>query len=566
MKKLGMLVLFITSLTLEAQNLDSLYNMFVNIRSGSSSAILQNRTESGMIENDKCAFGLVNRIIANYDQFSPEQKKVLQKILARPETDTSIVSPSGLFRIHFNKSDYPDYVPNDIRTNLTSEQLSNYKKIYLDSLAIAADSSFNYEVNILNYPAPPSDGYEGGDGKYDIYIQALTSNTYGYTQGETPITDSTFTSYMVIDNDFANYYTTRIYAARVTIAHEFHHAIQMGNYILRFSDQFYYELTSVSMEEFVFDNVNDYYNDLRTFMKYPQRSFAANDGYDLAIWNLFLRSEFDVNIIKRTWEFMGEHDRALISVADAIAERGSSFKNEFAKFGLWLYFTGPRALPGKYFEEAANYPLVTPLISMEFSASDISKSVSVSSSPLSTNILFFQSTNGSETDTLVSIISNTDLTNGVNNIYSTTGFTYTLSQQSGQDFRFIIDDYYSKIESDGDFLLSESNVFKNFPVNNGQVISTEIDYAYPQPFRYSRDRFIYFPVSLSQQGTVDLSIYSADMRRVYSGQTTVLALDKAVVQWNCMNNSGGKLNSGVYFYVIKSGDIVKKGKFVILND
>ena len=73
---------------------------------------------------------------------------------------------------------------------------------------------------------------------------------------------------MVIDNDYAGgYYSTGINGARVTVAHEFHHGIQCGNYspknsssLYRNSDVFYYKLTSTAMEEFVVDVVNDYYS------------------------------------------------------------------------------------------------------------------------------------------------------------------------------------------------------------------------------------------------------------------------------------------------------------------
>ena len=67
-------------------------------------------------------------------------------------------------------------------------------------------------------------------------------------------------------------------------------------------------------------------------------------------------------------------------------------------------------------------------------------------------------------------------------------------------------------------------------------------------------------------GTADLYIYSVDMNLIYSGQTQILVLDKNVVQWNCRDNSGAKLRTGIYLYVLKSGNDVKKGKFVVLND
>ena len=114
-------------------------------------------------------------------------------------------------------------------------------------------------------------------------------------------------------------------------------------------------------------------------------------------------------------------------------------------------------------------------------------------------------------------------------------------------------------------MFAETNIFNDYLIDS-EVVSEEIQYAYPQPFRYSRDNFIYFPASLGQSGNVELYIYSVDMKLVYSGIKRVLALDKVVVQWNGKDDSGTKLGSGIYFYVIKSGDSIKKGKFAVFNE
>ena len=92
----------------------------------------------------------------------------MKKILSRPATDTSIVSPKGYFRIHFYKS---------------GSEVPNYN---VDSLAIAADSSYDFEINFMGFPPPPSDNGIGGDNLHDVYIINL-GNEYGETDfdGET---------------------------------------------------------------------------------------------------------------------------------------------------------------------------------------------------------------------------------------------------------------------------------------------------------------------------------------------------------------------------------------------
>ena len=177
---------------------------------------------------------------------------------------TSVVSSNGFFRVHYD---------------LTGTNALGYD---LNLLLQAIDSVYSFEITYLGYPAPPSDGSAGDDDKYDIYV--LNILDYGYTQPEDMVGASKWTSFMVIDNDFGTgFYTHGIDAARVTVAHEFHHAIQMGNYApinpsepYRSSDRFYYELTSTAFEEFVFDEVNDYYAYMPAYFNHPSQSFPQN--------------------------------------------------------------------------------------------------------------------------------------------------------------------------------------------------------------------------------------------------------------------------------------------------
>lgn len=545
-----------------AQNLDSLYNKYLSMRGFPiSTAIGQVKFEEEEHEHDKCNFGLSAQVRANFHRFSFKEQQVLNTLLNRPVMDTSFISPKGWFRIHFNKSNFPDYVPENIRKDLTPLQLEEFKRVYLDSMAVAADSAYNFEVNILGYPAPPSDRGEGGCDRYDIYIENLGSSNYGYTDftADSPI------SYMRISVDFATTYSKRIDGARVTVAHELHHAIQVGNYVWRDEDRFYYEISSTAMEEFVFDSINDYYHYLPSLMQNPQRSFARNNGYNLAVWNIFLKELYGFEILKRTWEIMKEKNgrnegRALNAIASSVSEYGSSFKNDFALFGQWLFFTGWRAKKDQYFKEASNYPLIRSFMTVKFIPPRTT--LEVNSEPVSTNYLTFTD----NLDTLVAVISNVDVANGVNNISSLLKFFYTLSNIDDGGLRKIMDGYYCQLQSDMTSSLTVSEIFNNTPAGNGHIEMEEINYPFPQPFRYSRNDYISLPVERSQTGYADIYIYSVDMDLIYSGYLRIYITDKVTVRWNAYNNLQKKLNSGIYFYVANSDGKIKKGKFVIYND
>lgn len=532
MKKLSLLYFFIPIVFTSAQNLDSLYNEFLRIKglpqlSGQQNVSIQS-------EPIKCGFGIVNQVKQNFDRFSIQQQKTVNSLFQRPQVDTSFVSPKGWFRIHFSTTGY------------------NAPLYDLKELAMAADSAYDYEVNFLGYMPPPKDDGEGGDDLFDIYIQNLGNGNYGYTEPERSTGNNTYTSFTVIDNDFAEDFNTHgIDGARVTIAHEFHHAIQMGNYGFFDMDIFYHEITSTAMEEFVFPNIDDYIYYIATYFRNPQRAFNKNDGYNLAIWNLFLREQFGVDIIKRIWEFM-LHQRALEAMSSAISQEGSSFKIEFNKFGIWTYFTGARSVPGKYFEDAAKFPLISPMV--------LTSSMTVNSEPVSNNFFQYNDFTSVRRDSVITLVTNCDVQGAIGSSNTILPFTYTLSSQPIEGGNNISEGFFSKLESSeaNKILLTESNVL------TGYVSVEEVDYAYPQPFRYSAHNQLFIPVSGIKGEAVDLSIFSVDMNLVYSGQKSVLA--DQVILWDAFDQSGKKLSTGVYLYVTKSGDTIKKGKFVIYND
>jgi len=530
MKKFLPLIILFPVLISSAQNLDSLYNKFLHIRNAT-----QFISGQQFVVNEgpiKCGFETVNQVWLNYEKFLPKQKEELKSLLDRPITDTSFVTPSGNFRIHFSKSgsDAPGY---DIR-----------------ELAKAADSAYNYEVNILGFSSPPNDAGRGGDNRYDIYVLNLSSGEYGYTQFDSLLTNDRYACFTVIDNDFGSGYNTHgIDGARVTVAHEFHHAIQVGDYIYRADDNYYYELTSTSMEKFVYSSLNDYISYMDSYFRNPQRAFASNDGYNIAIWHLFLRDRFGIGIIKNIWELMPQK-RALQCIADAIQSAGSTFKVEFNQFGVWTYYTGIRALPNKYFKDAALYQsLIVPTV--------ITNSITVNSEAVSNNFFQLNDFSTGKKDSIVTVVSNSDIAGGISSPSATLNFTYSLSTQPISGGNKITDRYYSKLEPNN-ILLIESNVL------TGLISLSQLDYAFPQPFKYSLYNLINFPVASNGETTAQLYIYSVDMNLVYSGLFNIVGNE--IISWNCLDNNGKKLGTGVYIFVTKTGDAIKKGKFVIHND
>lgn len=556
-----LVVIQVNSQNLKSTQLDSVYNLYLNLR-----GITQSEKVLKKIEIDpairKCGMVLVQQLKSNLSAFSVEQQTLLSKILQRPSLPLSIVSPKGFFRIHYSTSG-TDAIAYDV--NL---------------LAQALDSAYTFEVGYLGYPPPPSDGSEGGDGKYDVYVRNL-GNLYGQTTSENNVSTSRWTSYMEMDNDFSGFYTTGINAARVTAAHEFHHAIQMGNYApennsspFRDSDVFFYELTSTSMEEFVFDTINDYYAYMPEYFRNPARPFPSNSGYDLAIWNIYLKDIFGFSIIKRQWELMPTI-AALNAINQSIIEKGSSTGLKLNEFGIWTYYTKNRAINGKYFKEAANYPLIDPTTTVNFSGS--SQLYNMSLGP--TGNYFFQVNLPGSDGTLVSIISNSDIQKAIENPNQTFGFNFTVYNSfSGSK---PINDKYSIT-----FSRQDQNFWNNTGILNDIIVYSDSTlpipnlqedvYSYPSPFRYSqfgsRGIKIAFTSDKNTRNEIYFNVYSTNMQLVYQKNVTI---ERSYVKnsknyfefsWDGLDLDNKHLASGVYLFFIKIDSDIKKGKLVIFND
>ncbi len=547
-----LLILFyqvVVAQELSRNQLDSLYNLFIYIRG-------ENKIESDKPDEfpdhpEKCGLSFVNTIVLNIDKFLPEQQALLKILLQRPSLQKSIVTPKGYFRIHYDQ---------------TGDNTPGYS---LTELAAALDSAYEFEVNFLGYPPPPPDNGAGGDDRYDIYILDLRGSYYGYTQFEDEIGNGKYLTFTVIDNDYQGYYTTGIDGARVTVAHEFHHGIQAGNYIYRDLDLFYYEITSTAMEEFVFDDVNDYYAYMSDYFNNPTRPFILNNGYNLAIWNIFLKERFGFDVLKRQWELMPSA-RALNAINLSLNEKASTLRNELNRFGVWTYFTNYRSFPGKYFEEARNYPLIRTSAPMNFTPP--SKVFNMSTRPTVNN--FLKIISGS--DTLIAIISNSDIVNGTDSVNKYFSFEYELFSDTSVGSRKLADFFSANLVAIPENFWSASEILNNFIVNGDSVFNIygndKETFAFPNPYKYSKKyglgNFIYIQFKSVLGDEIDLNIFTSAMKLVYSSEESVSFLPNGSkgIKYEVKDFNNKHLASGIYIYSIKHQDKTLTGKFVVFNE
>ncbi|MDP4116577.1 MAG: hypothetical protein Q8903_10595, partial [Bacteroidota bacterium] len=488
--------------------------------------------------------------------FTREQQGQIAKILTRPEKQISVVSPSGYFRVHYDTTgfDKPAYDINE--------------------LLVALDSVYNFEVNFLKYKAPPSDGTVGGDSKYDVYVNDLRGASYGSTQLEDLLAGNKYTSYMIIDNAYLGYNTPGIDGARVTVAHEFHHAIQIGSYIYRVADNPFYEMTSTSMEDFVYNSINDYFNYLSDYFNFPDRNIYGYEGYSLGIWNIYLKLRFDdYDIIRKQWELMPQM-RALDAIEQSLISYGSNYKHELNQFGVWCYFTNYRAVSGKYFPEAKYYPVIRPVATLKL----INRSLTTNLSSEAAANSYFCIKDSTTNDSLFVVATNSNVRTAVDSSASYIPFAYTASRDSSYGSVRLSSNLFANFQYSDPYHWTVAEILNRQIVrqdNTSNPSTTHVigDYPFPNPFYYSKNygggNFICLPASKTLSGFASLNVYSSGMDLMYSSKMQVVQFpgttDKFVVQWDGKTLTGKKLASGVYVYIVKSDNNNSKGRLVIFN-
>jgi len=305
----------------------------------------------------KSGTGLVIQIRDGWDLFTPEQQELLASYLGRPSKPYSFVSSTGYFKVHYDTSGPEAVLPGDDNGNTIPD--------YVERLGEYLDSSRAAYIDHLGYLSPPIDT-AGGDDKYDVYLLAIQG--YGYTAPDYPgdsVWDD-YASYIVVDCRMDDIYTNDdpegdvIGAQKVTAAHEFFHAVQLAYRYDGGENLWLMEATATWMEDVVYPIVNDNLNYLPDFFLYPHISLIsiqAYHEYGAFIWGAFLHQRFEAAIIRKLWE-VSRYNSSLQAHDSALAEYGTNLKQAFAEFTVWNYFTGGRAVPGKYYEEAAAYPQV----------------------------------------------------------------------------------------------------------------------------------------------------------------------------------------------------------------
>lgn len=520
-----------------------------------------------------CATMILGEVLENFDMFSFEQKRVLNTLLQRPELPLNMISLSGRFKIHYTETGL-DAVPSDDLDN-------NGIPDFVEKVAQAFENSHQVEVDELGYQEPPDDAGVAGP-EYDVYIQNLGSNWYGFTQPEsdppeTPQNDRR--SYVVMDNDFTQHFTRGVPAAKVTAAHEYYHAIQFGyrNFSLVNDERYYYELCSVWMEDVIYDEVNDYYQYLRAFFQRTDIPFNMFDAFGHylgeALWNHFLVKKYnDFNVIRRTWEIMEDDVPVLEAMDQSLKEKGSSFVDEYSEFAIWNYFTGSRADPAGHYDESTEYPEIS--LNGEFEI--LSDTTVVDSSSSLTHKYYKFTTLISEEYSISGFVE--EPSNWMfSAITATPGAAprfYIFHPLRGQNFGFlpgsseiVVMPVNLKILENVKQTLSNSEFLSfNFSIKLRQLeipVTKGIADFFPNPFvvnQHVEISFIFFGL---ENENIDVRIFSSDGRVIKSDN---LSNNSKIYSWNGKDDDGELVSSGIYLFQLKQRGFTDVKKFAVIRE
>ena len=163
----------------------------------------------------------------------------------------------------------------------------------------------------------------------------------GTTSPDTGLLSSD-SAYMVLDNNFTDkIYSTKGYSAlRVTSAHElfhvFHYSYYAGDNVVWWMEQ-----SAVWMEDYVWDDVNDYLSYLGLFLNDRETSLdnsSTSYMYGASLFAFMLAKKYGTSILQSMWTSCKSNQSGNIEQLNSIVPNGLS--QALSDLGVWSYFTG----------------------------------------------------------------------------------------------------------------------------------------------------------------------------------------------------------------------------------
>ncbi|MFN8373368.1 MAG: MXAN_6640 family putative metalloprotease [Anaerolineae bacterium] len=228
----------------------------------------------------------------------------------------------------------------------TTEGADAADEDYIDELENIMETVWTTEIDEMGWPAPPTDGTNGGDERYDVYVQTLLQDgLFGYCAPELPTGDNPNTdiveenaapSFFVVENDMAEDPAGRDAIGQLftTAAHEFHHAVQFG--FDTNDEKWMYEAVSTWMETKVAGEFEDATPYVSGNFQYPEICFGyKEDTYVYGHW-LFIQSLADAygdEVVQELWTNAIELD-GFDALEQTLEDHGDDIPIAFARYNV----------------------------------------------------------------------------------------------------------------------------------------------------------------------------------------------------------------------------------------
>ncbi len=504
--------------------------------------------------------GFVRQLaIKHYLERFPEKSALLAPSLKKvtaPSRQNETISSSGRFVLHYDTDGYHAVPAADVANNGVPD--------FIDSAAVYLDHVWRVEIEELGFQ-PPLDVNGNPVTRYHIYFTNFTDQgLYGQTvfEDEIPVlSGENYTSYIELHHTFqgGTLYTFGLEAMKATIAHEFNHASQLGYRIwkqgFQFIDLFFIEASAVWLEEYVYGDVNDYYQYLPGLFEGIQRVpfTAANYPYlyGNGIFWLMAGQTLSPAVIPEIWEQV-KQEPAFEAIGTVFKRHNTSFAEMQARYGQWLYFTGSRALEGLYYPEAADYPMLTIREDQHFTVVDT---------------LTFRGTVGRRSlayysiDDLPSVRQRGQVrADGVLN--SPAGLFNHLSPSDPRKSAVAISSAQIIAPTPGDtvavLVTNPADTLQNifYSLQSDTLIASSIG---PNPVLLNEGVTTAWFYNVPEEANI--FIYSLNGRRVKK----LIRRGERDIAWDVRDENGRLLATGVYFYIIEAPQSRSRGKFAVIR-
>ncbi len=535
----------------------------------------------------KSATFLIHEIKTNWHKLSPEAQNLLSPYFQRPDLPNNMLSASGKFRIHY-ATEGPDKVNDE-------DQNKNSIPDYIEAAASYFDHSHQVIIDELGYKPPAADS--SGNGKeFDIYVINLYK-TYGITQLEetVPGRANAWSCYIEVDNDFiaTEFKLEPLQELMVTAAHEYFHAVQV-NYYYRDDDVFFMEMCSTWMEDFIYDEVNDYLNYVKYFFadneySYPNYNYPfyyTNSNwfeYASCLWIHMIVKKYEPNFVRKVWESIPK-EKAFSAIQQMLLKYNTTFNEELASFGLWNYFTGSRANLTSYYSEGKLYPEIQ--FDKELSIQEETLNLTYKMRKLS-SIYYrvYDEIHGNDIGLIVTNLAIPNENYMTNDLDSFKIIIGSISDVQKSDSTFFLKNNFVKLTDNIGIKLSVKEgknwlaqaVITDINFNN-EIIQffppffiyepehrNFINNIYPNPFIIDHQEPLFINYVVSDEKPGEIAIYTAEGRLIIKDDFEDSSQSYYIFNWDGRNESGDLVSSGVYIVLLRVGGSVDIKKLAIVR-